>query len=90
MGDVFATVLRRPDGADQLAAAWPRTRRPAAGRLRARRVPSLPPDLRPVAELAAAPAAPGRRGGQVYTDDRAPVEWLIDSSIVQYAANGGD
>ena len=26
------------------------------------------------------------RGGTVFTDDRAPVEWLIDASIVSYAA----
>ena len=26
------------------------------------------------------------RGGDVYTDDKAPVEWLIDKSIVDYAA----
>ena len=25
-------------------------------------------------------------GGSVYTDDRAPVEWLVDESIVHYAA----
>jgi hypothetical protein len=25
-------------------------------------------------------------GGTVFTDDRAPVEWLIDASIVKYAA----
>jgi hypothetical protein len=25
-------------------------------------------------------------GGEVYTDDRAPVEWLIDRSILGYAA----
>ena len=25
-------------------------------------------------------------GGCVYTDDKAPVEWLIDKSIVEYAA----
>jgi spermidine synthase len=25
-------------------------------------------------------------GGEVYTDDRAPVEWLIDRSLVEYAA----
>lgn len=31
---------------------------------------------------------PGLRGGRVYTDDVAPVEWLIDSSIVQVAADG--
>jgi spermidine synthase len=26
------------------------------------------------------------RGGRVYTDDKAPVEWLVDKSIVSYAA----
>jgi hypothetical protein len=26
-------------------------------------------------------------GGTVYTDDRAPVEWLIDRSILGYAAS---
>jgi hypothetical protein len=25
-------------------------------------------------------------GGPVYTDDKAPVEWLIDKSIIDYAA----
>jgi hypothetical protein len=29
------------------------------------------------------------RGGAVYTDDRAPVEWLTDLSIVRYAAQPG-
>jgi spermidine synthase len=29
---------------------------------------------------------PPLRGGEVYTDDRAPVEWLIDRSLVEYAA----
>ena len=29
---------------------------------------------------------PSLRGGEVYTDDRAPVEWLIDRSLVEYAA----
>ena len=45
----------------------------------------------------AAPARPRARptrlgaplkGGAVYTDDKAPVEWLIDKSIVEYAAGG--
>jgi hypothetical protein len=31
---------------------------------------------------------PALRGGDVYTDDRAPVEWVIDTSIVQVAAEG--
>jgi spermidine synthase len=29
---------------------------------------------------------PPLHGGEVYTDDRAPVEWLIDRSLVEYAA----
>ena len=49
----------------------------------------LPADLRPVALEAAGGLAPALRGGTVYTDDRAPVEWLIDASIVDYAARGG-
>jgi spermidine synthase len=48
---------------------------------------SLPPDLRPLAERSAARLAPGLSGGTVYTDDRAPVEWLVDESIVAYAAH---
>ena len=28
---------------------------------------------------------PGLSGGTVYTDDKAPVEWLIDASLAQVA-----
>ena len=40
----------------------------------------------------AAAAARARRCGaaSVYTDDKAPVEWLIDKSIVDYAAGDDD
>jgi spermidine synthase len=48
--------------------------------------PDLPPELRPVAYRAAYRLAEGLTGGSVYTDDRAPVEWLVDESIVAYAA----
>jgi hypothetical protein len=41
-----------------------------------------------VSAQAAARLAPALRGGAVYTDDRAPVEWLIDTSIVHFAADG--
>ena len=33
----------------------------------------------------AARMAPPLRGGAVYTDDKAPVEWLTDLSILRYA-----
>ena len=39
---------------------------------------------------AAARLEPPLRGGDVYTDDHAPVEWLVDASIVQEAAGGED
>ena len=61
----------------------------SAARLRAA-IPRLHPELRPVAAASAARVAPSLPGGEVYTDDRAPVEWLIDTSIVEYAAGGGD
>jgi spermidine synthase len=48
-------------------------------------LPSLAPTgAREAARLTAAPT-----DGTVYTDDKAPVEWLIDRSIVQYAAGEG-
>jgi hypothetical protein len=49
-------------------------------------VPGLPAGLRATALLAAGRLEGPLRGGDVYTDDRAPVEWLIDKSIVDYAA----
>jgi spermidine synthase len=49
---------------------------------------SLPPALRPAARAAVALSGPPLTGGEVYTDDHAPVEWLIDKSIVQYANDG--
>jgi predicted membrane-bound spermidine synthase len=54
-------------------------------RLRAA-VDGLPAQLRPAAERAALRAGPPLDGGEVYTDDHAPVEWLIDKSIVDYAS----
>jgi spermidine synthase len=50
------------------------------------RAAQVPRELQPLALASAGRLAPGLRGGRVFTDDRAPVEWLIDTSIVQYAA----
>lgn len=86
MGDVFATVLRDPvkETNTVLLATDARASRDA---VRAA-APSLPPDLAAVTARAADRLAPRLPGGEVYTDDRAPVEWLIDASIVQVAADG--
>ena len=56
----------------------------SAARLRANAA-ALPADLRPLAREAAAGLAPRLAGGEVYTDDRAPVEWLVDESLLEYA-----
>jgi spermidine synthase len=49
----------------------------------------LPGPLRPLARSVGARIEPALRGGSVYTDDRAPVEWLVDRSLLQYAAHHG-
>ncbi len=45
----------------------------------------LPPDVQPLAIDAESRLEPGLRGGKVYTDDKAPVEWLIDASLARVA-----
>ena len=46
---------------------------------------ALPRGLWPLAGGVAERLGPGLSGGSVYTDDRAPVEWLTDLSILRYA-----
>ncbi len=80
----FPDVVRdRVSNANSLviASAGPlsKARMARAGRL-------LPPALRNLAARVAARLGASLRGGTVYTDDRAPVEWLTDLSLVQYAA----
>jgi len=88
LGAVFPTVLRDPaKRVNTLLLAT--TGDASAARLDANAA-SLHRDLRPLAEEAADRVGPAPRGGRVYTDDRAPVEWLIDSSIVEFAAQGED
>jgi spermidine synthase len=50
--------------------------------------PLLPRSLRTLAAEAAGRIGRPLTGGDVYTDDRAPVEWLVDKSIVDYAGSG--
>jgi hypothetical protein len=45
----------------------------------------LAPDLRGPADAVGSRLGAPLRGGAVYTDDRAPVEWLTDLSIARYA-----
>jgi spermidine synthase len=56
---------------------------------RARRLARGPRDLAPLRDLLARDAREVSPSGDPWTDDRAPVEWLTDRMIVEYAAEGG-
>jgi spermidine synthase len=86
LAEVFPTVLRSP--AEPTNTLLIATEGDASADKLARAVEGLPPELRPRAREAAARVEPRLPGGRVYTDDRAPVEWLIDASIVEVAARG--
>jgi len=84
MGEAFPHVLRDPiEDTNTLIVA---SERPvSAARLR-RAIPTLPPGLQSTARAAGERIGLPLEGGRAYTDDKAPVEWLIDKSIVDYAA----
>jgi len=86
MADVFPTVLRDPT--EPTNTVMLATGGDASGEKLRAAIGSLPRDVRERADEVAARLAPRLRGGSVYTDDRAPVEWLIDASIVKVAARG--
>jgi spermidine synthase len=86
IGQVFPHVLRdpmMPSNTLLVASASPIS----AEHLR-EQIPALPAGLRAVAREQAALLGRPLEDGEAYTDDRAPVEWLIDRSIVDYAAGG--
>jgi spermidine synthase len=55
----------------------------------ARRLNAVMGDLAPLTQLAARDLRPARTSGDPWTDDHAPVEWITDRMIVEYAAEGG-
>jgi spermidine synthase len=86
MGSVFAHVARDPvKGTNTVLMASD-----APFSAAALRGAELPADLRTLATEAADRLEPPLAGGEVYTDDHAPVEWLVDLSIVQEAQEGDD
>ncbi|HXE99391.1 MAG TPA: fused MFS/spermidine synthase [Solirubrobacterales bacterium] len=85
MSAIFPRVLRDPfDDSNTLLAASEEAA--SSGRLHAS-INRLPVGLRRLAETEAEKVGPPLPGGSVYTDDRAPVEWLVDRSILGYAAD---
>lgn len=83
MAEVFPTVVRDPkDDTNTLLLG---SEGPASGERLLDSLPDLPPDLRAIAAIEAEKIGPRLPGTEVYTDDLAPVEWLIDKSILGYA-----
>jgi spermidine synthase len=84
IGEVFPNVMRDPiEDTNTLLVA---SEAPLSSSRLIDAVPRLPEALRPTAVAAAGRLERPLRGGDVYTDDKAPVEWLIDKSIVDYAS----
>jgi spermidine synthase len=84
IGEVFPYVMRDPiEDTNTLIVA---SERPLSAERLRDAVPGLAPALRGTALQAARRLEAPLRGGAVYTDDKAPVEWLIDKSIVDYAS----
>jgi spermidine synthase len=84
MAAVFPRVLRDPE--EDTNTLLLGTDAPASARKLRAAIDGLPRPLRNLAAIQAANLGPRLRGGEVYTDDRAPVEWLVDRSILGYAA----
>ena len=85
MEAAFPTVLRYPiEDTNTLLVA---SDAPISADALTERIPVLPREVRPTAAAAAAGIEPRLPGGDVYTDDRAPVEWLIDASFLGYAGD---
>ncbi|HEX9966486.1 MAG TPA: fused MFS/spermidine synthase [Solirubrobacterales bacterium] len=81
---LLVAARRSPEGA---APRSPGDAAPLSARRLRATVSTLPPPLRPLARDAVAALGPRLPGGEVYTDDRAPVEWLVDSSLLEYASD---
>ncbi len=85
MAEAFPTVLRDPVEASNTLLVG--SEAPASMERLLATIGTLPDDLRNLAAAAGARITPRLAGGEVYTDDRAPVEWLIDRSILGYAGD---
>jgi spermidine synthase len=85
-GGVMVVNVGHPKGNYDLEKVMTATMRAVFGDVR--RDPAEPTNVILVAgrHLRGAQLHPPLSGGEVYTDDRAPVEWLIDRSLVEYAA----
>jgi spermidine synthase len=63
--------------------------RPAARPVLVRRLSRAPKGLRPLTRLLARDLRVASPSADPWTDDRAPVEWITDRMILEFAAHGG-
>jgi SAM-dependent methyltransferase len=84
LGSAFPVVIRDRVSADNTLVVA--SQRPLSARLMLAAHARVPADLQGLLAGVAGRLHPALRGGQVYTDDLAPVEWLTDLSIIRYAA----
>jgi len=77
----FRVVVRDPVSRDNTLVLASRT--PLSS---ARMLASAPSELSALWRRRSGRLGPALRGGSVYTDDRAPIEWLTDLAILDYAA----
>jgi spermidine synthase len=88
MAEAFPTVLRDPiEPTNTLLVG---SEAPGSARRMRAISDELPPGLAGLVRRRASSLAPRLPGGDVFTDDRAPVEWLVDRSFLGYAAGGND
>lgn len=85
MRTAFATVRRDPVTTSNTMLLG------SAGAITSSRLsdPAVPAGLQAQAATEATSLGVGLRGGQVYTDDKAPIEQLIDRSLFSYATTPG-
>jgi spermidine synthase len=84
MAAAFPTVLRNP--VEPTNTVLVGSEAPASGATLERAAQSAVPDeLEELARADAGRLEPRLEGGSIYTDDRAPVEWLTDRTLLGYA-----
>lgn len=85
MATAFATVIRDPlEDSNTLLLG---SEAPASPERLLAAVAGLPDELGNLAAIESQRIGPMLTGGPVYSDDRAPVEWLVDRSILSYAGD---
>ncbi|MEK6278156.1 MAG: fused MFS/spermidine synthase [Actinomycetota bacterium] len=88
MAEAFPTVLRDPIEPTNTLLVGSEATGSGEGLLAA--AAGLPAELEALARDGARSLAPRLPGGRVFTDDRAPVEWLVDRSLLGYATDRDD